>query len=101
MYYKQKEIIFSNMPDCSHTWRFGIGYGDFPLTQQHMLLEVLQAGKRIGLCATESCILTPRKSVTCVVGLSKRDVQSSSSCQSCNFKDKCAISKEGGSCGGR
>ena len=94
-------FMSADYPEYNRTWRFGVGYGDFPLDTQKDFLNILSASKLVGVCATDSSILTPRKSVTCVVGLSKRDVQSSSSCQSCNFKDKCAISKEGGSCGGR
>lgn len=94
-----EEIIFSNMPDCSHTWRFGIGYGDFPLTQQHMLLEVLQAGKRIGLCATESCILTPRKSVTCIMGVSTKELgERKKTCKHCQLMEKCEFKRRGTTC---
>lgn len=85
----------------NRTWRFGVGYGDFPLGTQKLFLTVLNAQKRIGVCATDSSILTPRKSVTCVIGLSRRPVEKQSSCGNCNFRERCGIHKEGGSCGGK
>lgn len=94
-----EEIIMQEFEGYSHTWRFGVGYGDFPLTTQKLLLETLDAGKRIGVCATESCILTPRKSVTCVIGLSKEQVNKKKSCDNCNLKDTCQFRKNGTTCG--
>lgn len=90
--------IMKNFEGYEHTWRFGVGYGDFPLTTQKPLLETLDAGKRIGVCVTDSLILTPRKSVTCVFGISKNKVESKSSCESCNLKDHCEFRKAGKSC---
>ena len=50
------------------TGRYSPGYGDLPLTLQPALLTVLDAHRKIGLSATASCMLTPRKSVTAIVG---------------------------------
>lgn len=83
------------------TWRFGVGYGDFPLDTQKEFLNILNAQKVIGVCATENSILTPHKSVTCVIGLSRKEVESTSSCANCNFREACAVRREGGSCGGQ
>ncbi len=94
-------FISTGMPEYNRTWRFGVGYGDFPMDTQKDILNILNASKYIGVCANDNFILTPRKSVTCVIGLSKKVVDGESSCSKCNFKDKCAISKEGGSCGGK
>lgn len=49
--------------------RFSPGYGDLPLDVQKPLLAALDAYRALGLAATESCLLVPRKSVTAVVGL--------------------------------
>lgn len=92
-------FITAEYPEYNRTWRFGVGYGDFPLDTQKDFLTVLNAQKTIGVCANDSHILIPRKSVTCVIGLSKKQLEGKSSCQTCNFRDKCSISKEGGSCG--
>lgn len=92
-------FIEKDMPDYNHTWRFGIGYGDLPLSLQDSFLSVLNAQKTIGVCATESCILTPRKSVTCILGLSKGEIeQTKRSCNTCNMKDKCQFRKNGVTC---
>lgn len=93
-----EKIFMKDFEDYNATWRFGVGYGDFPLSTQKLLLETLDAGKRIGVCATESCILTPRKSVTCVVGLSKHKVNSVKSCDNCNMKNSCNLRKNGTRC---
>lgn len=53
--------------------RFSPGYGDFPLSCQLPFLRALQCQKRIGLTVTDSLILAPSKSVTAVIGLSRRD----------------------------
>ncbi|MBQ4067670.1 MAG: methionine synthase [Lachnospiraceae bacterium] len=94
-------FISATMPEYNRTWRFGVGYGDFPMDTQKEFLNILNAPKYVGVCANDNNILTPRKSVTCVIGLSKKEVDGEASCSKCNFKDKCAISKEGGSCGGK
>lgn len=49
--------------------RYSPGYGDFPIQWQHTLLSMLEAPKRIGLTATDSCMLAPTKSVTAIIGL--------------------------------
>ncbi len=52
--------------------RFSPGYGDFPLENQKHLLDGLEAGKRIGIKLTDSLLMMPSKSVTAVMGISKR-----------------------------
>ena len=49
--------------------RFSCGYGDFPLQAQRDICRLLRTDTAIGLCCDESCLLTPRKSVTAVVGI--------------------------------
>lgn len=94
-----EKFIQEALPEYCHTWRFGVGYGDFPLSTQKQFLETLNALKQIGVCATESSILTPRKSVTCVLGLStERTTNEGKSCDNCNLKDTCGFRKNGTSC---
>ena len=62
-------LIAAEFPGKSLTSRFSPGYGDLPVTVQGEFLALLDAPRRIGLCATGSSILTPRKSVTAVLGL--------------------------------
>ncbi len=97
---KVEEIFMRELTEYNPTWRFGVGYGDLPLSTQKSFLDTLDAGKRIGVCTTDNYILTPRKSVTCVVGLSKKIVNSKKSCENCNLKDTCNFRKNGTSCQG-
>lgn len=87
---KAEEMIAKEFGDYFQTWRFGIGYGDLPLNLQNNFLKALDAGKRVGVFATASCLLTPRKSVTCIIGLSKTPLSKKKrGCQTCNMKDRC------------
>lgn len=52
--------------------RFSPGYGDFPLECQTALTGALEAGKRIGITLTDSLLMAPSKSVTAVIGVSRR-----------------------------
>ena len=49
-------------------FRFSPGFGDFSLDYQRKILLMLDAQRKIGLTATESNILIPRKSVTALIG---------------------------------
>lgn len=93
-----EEIIMKEFTGYHKTWRFGVGYDDFPLETQKQLLATLDAGKRIGVCATESSILTPRKSVTCVIGLSSVRQDRHRSCENCRLKNTCDFRKNAKSC---
>lgn len=97
---KAEEIILKDFNEYEHTWRFGLGYGDFPLEGQKQFLEIIDAPKRIGVCVNNSMMLTPTKSVTCVIGLGHDlEVSSTKSCDTCNFREKCQFRKEGKYCG--
>ena len=96
---KAEEIILKDFKEYEHTWRFGLGYGDFPLELQGQFLDILDAPKRIGVCVNSSMMLTPTKSVTCVIGLGHNlKVSSKKNCDFCNFKDKCQFRKQGTTC---
>lgn len=51
--------------------RFSPGYGDFSILHQKDLLSMLETSKKIGLTLTEGYMLTPTKSVTAVIGISR------------------------------
>lgn len=51
--------------------RFSPGYGDFPIEHQSDILRMLDAAKKIGLSLTAGSMLTPTKSVTAVIGMSR------------------------------
>ncbi|MGN0475440.1 MAG: hypothetical protein ACI4IJ_10145 [Acutalibacteraceae bacterium] len=52
--------------------RFSPGYGDFSIYHQPELISRLNAYKRIGLTISGGVQMTPMKSVTAVIGLTKR-----------------------------
>lgn len=74
-------------------WRFSPGYGDWDIGQQTQILH-LAGGNHIGIGLTEAGMLTPRKSITAVIGLSRTPCQKKThDCQKCNKKD-CPARKE-------
>lgn len=84
----------------SLTSRFSPGYGDLDINIQGRFLEVLEAGKFIGLTASSHNILIPRKSVTAIVGIVDRDVKKREyKCIDCNKYASCNYSKGDDLCG--
>lgn len=68
--------------------RFSPGYGDFPLDCQKRLLDSLEAGKRIGIKLTDSLLMMPSKSVTAVMGVSRKPYRCEiKGCEVCTKKD--------------
>ena len=91
--------IMKNFPDMQHTRRFGLGYGDFPLEGQAAFLDILDAPKRIGVCVSPALMLTPMKSVTCVIGLGRQVMSGSrKTCEVCSLGDSCPYRAGGASC---
>lgn len=87
-------------PGCSFPFRYSPGYGDLPLEVQGPLLELLDAPRRAGLCATANHLLTPRKSVTAILGISDGPIeQTKRSCLGCPAQGSCQYRKAGGHCG--
>ena len=71
--------------------RFSPGYGDFPLEYQKLILQLLEAPKKIGLSMTEASMLVPTKSVTAIIGFHNIDENcQKSGCEICNKMD-CAF----------
>lgn len=68
--------------------RFSPGYGDFSLSHQKQLMQMLDCAKKIGLTMTESCLMTPTKSVTAVIGVSTTMIPCHrSGCEACQKVD--------------
>ena len=74
--------------------RYSPGYGDFSLSYQQELLNLLDAPKKIGLTSTESQMLSPSKSVTAIIGLTT-DPQAChvAKCMTCTAKN-CPFRKD-------
>ena len=58
------------------TGRYSPGYGDWPLAVQPLLAAALDTARRAGLCVTENNLMTPRKSITAILGVSDHPVRS-------------------------
>ena len=81
------------------TDRFSPGYGDLPLTVQTPLLELLDAQKRCGITLSDTFIMTPRKSVTAIFGLSdKPQGKRARGCAFCSMAQNCSFRKAGITC---
>ena len=64
------------------------------------LLDLLDAPRRAGLCATANHLLTPRKSVTAILGVSSGEIEKKNrSCLGCPAQGSCQYRKAGGHCG--
>ncbi len=87
-------------PGCTFPFRYSPGYGDLPLELQGPLLDLLDAPRRAGLCATANHLLTPRKSVTAILGVAEGEIeQKKRSCLGCPAQGSCQYRKAGGHCG--
>jgi len=72
--------------------RFSPGYGDLPLSLQPQFLEAAGA-RSIGLYCTENFILTPRKSVSAIIGLFEKEQNPAEGCRVCNMHGRCKMEK--------
>ena len=64
-----EDIIMKNFDGCDKTFRYGLGYGDFPIEKQKDFLDMLEASKQVGVYVNEASMLMPTKSVTCLIGI--------------------------------
>lgn len=77
------------------TTRFSPGYGDLPLDIQPALLRILDAPRSIGLTVTDSFLLTPRKSVTAIIGLQETPATlNAHGCSICTADFSCRYKEE-------
>lgn len=72
-------------------WRFSPGYGDWPLEQQPELIRLARAEK-IGMSLSTSMMLMPRKSITAIIGLYRKQESTESNhkgggCSTCSQKN--------------
>ena len=61
-----EEELAGRFPGMYRTDRFSSGYGDIPLETQDWILRAVDAGRRLGVTVTASCLMIPSKSVTAV-----------------------------------
>jgi len=53
--------------------RYSPGYADFPLSEQRTLLGLLDAPRRAGVSLTDDMLMVPSKSVSAVIGVSRKE----------------------------
>lgn len=95
-----EKILQNKHSGFNMTWRFSPGYGDFSIEIQNEFLNAVNATKAIGVYANESMLLTPKKTVTAVIGLSEHEItKEKRGCTNCCLKDSCVFRKRGIHCG--
>ncbi|HJA67501.1 Vitamin B12 dependent methionine synthase activation subunit [Lachnoclostridium sp. An169] len=68
--------------------RFSPGYGDFDIHYQEPLMRMLDCAKTIGLTMTDSYMMSPSKSVTAVIGVSRTQERCPvEGCEACSKTD--------------
>ena len=97
---KQEELRTKEMMGKRFlTDRFSPGYGDFSVSMQGEICRVLDTARKIGVTVNESGILIPRKTITAVLGVSKRpQPKRLSGCAVCDLSETCVFKKEGHLC---
>lgn len=83
---------------CNITYRYSPGYGDVPISHQSEILSALNAQKLIGLTASGSSILIPRKSVTAFIGFDKSNKIHEKSCLNCSLFGNCSFQERRETC---
>lgn len=79
--------------------RFSPGYGDWPITVQPKVAAVLDTARRAGICVLNTNLMTPRKSVTAILGLSDHPVKGHlAGCGHCVLRTRCEYRKRGKTC---
>ncbi len=67
--------------------RFSVGYGDLALGYQREFFKLLEITKRIGVSLNDECMMTPSKSVTAFIGITKDKTCKRKTCEVCNKTD--------------
>lgn len=97
---KIEEQIRELLSEKYLTYRFGLGYGDLPLEQLGEFLTVLGTSKTIGVTVTGGTMMSPTKSVACIIGISNNQIKSKKKgCITCNMREKCRFRMKGERCG--
>ncbi len=75
--------------------RFSPGYGDLSLQYQKDLFRVLDITRNIAVSLSDSCLMTPSKSVTALVGLSRTEKNCSlQGCEACPSSADCPYRRD-------
>ena len=81
------------------TGRFSPGYGDWDIAVQPLVAAALDTVRKAGLCVTDTNLMTPRKSVTALLGVSDHPVKGKlAGCGHCVLRTRCEYRKRGKTC---
>lgn len=81
------------------TSSYASGYGDYPLSTLSFQLKILDAHRKIGVALTNSGLMSPKKSICVVLGVSKSPVKGfRAGCEHCVKNLDCKLRKEGKTC---
>lgn len=82
------------------TDRFSPGYGDLPLDIQPTFCKVLECDKKIGVNVSATNLMSPKKSITAVIGISNTpQPMRIKGCSYCMLVKDCEYRKGGVTCG--
>ncbi len=94
-----RKDVLESMSGYSTTWLYGAGYGDFPIQCAPLLIASVDAVRKIGVCCTATHMLTPRKTVIGIIGLSKGELdRKRRNCEDCSMKGSCKYREYGLRC---
>lgn len=94
-----RKDVLANMIGYSTTWCYGAGYGDFPIETAKLLIASVDAVRKIGVCCTATNMLTPKKTIVGIIGLSRSELDKKrKSCEDCNMKSVCKFKEYGVRC---
>lgn len=80
----ENDIIANSKEQIFLKPRFSPGYSDLDISHQKDFISILNTPKKIGLSITNSNMLTPMKSVTAIIGITKTNFRAKNKCCSCS-----------------
>lgn len=97
VYNISEELLKDNL---NLTNRYSAGYGDFSLSYQSHIINILDTQRRIGLYTDENNLLYPKKSITAVIGITNKNIHHTyyAGCENCAAKNSCTYRKVGQNC---
>ena len=95
-----EEAIREVMDGFFYTWRFSPGYGDLSIYCQKDILNLLDAPKKAGIYLLSNYMLSPTKSITAIIGISKNPIERKRmGCHACNMYEGCSFRLKENHCG--
>ena len=80
-----EKLLEKEIGDYRHTHRFSTGYCGWFLTGQRQLFELL-GGTPSGITLSESCLMTPVKSISGIIGIGKEVNEKQYGCNFCELE---------------